>query len=80
MATAAPALITPPDRGAIPPALFNACLVLLMINVVYFPIACIFSHRWIYHTDGLGIPTDFVLKRSLEASKQRIRSDELIRI
>jgi hypothetical protein len=51
MATAVPALITPPDRGAFPLALFNACLVLPMINVVYFPIAYI-AHRWIYHTVG----------------------------
>jgi arabinofuranan 3-O-arabinosyltransferase len=59
MATAAPALITPPVRSAIPPALFNACFALFTINAVYFPIAW-FSHWWIYDPTGLGIPTDFV--------------------
>lgn len=58
MATA-PTLITPLGRSAIPPALFNACFVLLTINVVYFPIAWL-SHWWIYDPEGLGIPTDFV--------------------
>src|SRR5215510_13874817 len=59
MATAAPALITPPDRSAIPPALFNACFVLYTINAVFFPIAW-FSHWWIYDPAGLGMVTDFV--------------------
>ena len=59
MATAAPALTTPPDRHAIPPALFNACFVLFTINAVYFPIAWL-SHWWIYDPRGIGIPTDFV--------------------
>ena len=59
MATAVPALITPPVRSAIPPALFNACFALFTINAVYFPIAW-FSHWWIYDPTGLGIPTDFV--------------------
>src|SRR5215813_711422 len=58
MATA-PISITPSDRMAIPPALFNACFVLFTINAVYFPIAW-FSHWWIYDPAGLGIPTDFV--------------------
>jgi arabinofuranan 3-O-arabinosyltransferase len=59
MTTAAPALITPPDRRAIPPALFNACFVLFTINAVYFPIAW-FSYWWIYDSAGLGTVTDFV--------------------
>ena len=46
MVAATPTLITPPDRSAIPPALFNACFVLFTINAVYFPIAW-FSHWWI---------------------------------
>jgi hypothetical protein len=53
------ALMTPPDQRAIPPALFNACFVLFVINAVYFPIAYL-SHWWIYEPAGLGIPTDFV--------------------
>jgi arabinofuranan 3-O-arabinosyltransferase len=59
MATAAFDLITPPERSAIPPALFNACFVLFTINAVYFPIAWL-SHWWIYDPTGLVIPTDFV--------------------
>ena len=45
--------------GAIPAALFNVCFVLLVINLVYFPIAYV-SHWWIWDPDGRGIPTDFV--------------------
>jgi len=59
MATAAPALITPPEPSAIPPALFNACFVLVTINAVYFPVAW-FSHWWIYDSAGHGYPADFV--------------------
>ncbi|MCP4618091.1 MAG: DUF2029 domain-containing protein [Bradyrhizobium sp.] len=59
MATATPALITPPDRSDIPPALFKACFVLLIANVVYFPMAW-FTGSWIYESSGLGSPTDFV--------------------
>src|SRR5215468_2354721 len=59
MATAAPALSTPPGRSAIPPALFNTCFVLFTINAVFFPVAW-FSHWWIYDSAGLGIVTDFV--------------------
>src|ERR1700756_5317689 len=35
--------------------LFNACLVLFVINLSSFP-----AHWWIYDPNGLGIPTDFV--------------------
>jgi len=59
MATAAPALITPPGRSTIPPALFNACFVLFTINAAFFPAAW-FSHGWIYDTAGRGYPTDFI--------------------
>jgi arabinofuranan 3-O-arabinosyltransferase len=45
--------------GAIPPALFNACFALLVINACYFPAAYI-SGMWIWEQSGLGIPTDFV--------------------
>jgi arabinofuranan 3-O-arabinosyltransferase len=47
------------EHSAIPAALLNACLVLLVINVSFFP-AAFFSHCWIYDANGLGIPTDFV--------------------
>ncbi|MBU6459165.1 MAG: DUF2029 domain-containing protein [Bradyrhizobium sp.] len=52
-------LTAPPDRNAIPAALFNVCFVLFVINVSFFPTAW-FSHWWIYGSNGLGIPTDFV--------------------
>ena len=48
-----------PQQSAIPPALFNVCFVLAVINIAYFP-AAYFSHWWIYDPNGLGIPTDFV--------------------
>jgi len=48
-----------PDRSAIPASLFNACFVLFVINVAFFPIAFV-SHWWIYDSNGLGIPTDFI--------------------
>src|SRR3984957_16537916 len=52
-------LTAAPDQTAIPPALFNVCFVLFVINVTFFPTAW-FSHWWIYDAKGLGIPTDFV--------------------
>jgi arabinofuranan 3-O-arabinosyltransferase len=52
-------LTAPPDRNAIPTALFNVCFVLFVINVTFFPTAWV-SHWWIYDANGLGIPTDFV--------------------
>src|SRR5262245_27842721 len=59
MATVTSALITPPERSATPPALFNACFVLFTINAVFFPIAW-FSHWWIYDSEGQGYVADFV--------------------
>jgi arabinofuranan 3-O-arabinosyltransferase len=50
---------TIPDRRAIPASLFNVCFVLFALNVSFFPTAY-FSHWWIYDSNGLGIPTDFV--------------------
>ena len=46
-------------HGAIPPALFNACFALLVVNACYFPVAYV-SGMWIWEAGGLGIPTDFV--------------------
>ena len=45
--------------AVIPPALFNACFALAVINACYFPVAYI-SGMWIWEAGGLGIPTDFV--------------------
>jgi arabinofuranan 3-O-arabinosyltransferase len=48
-----------PDRNAIPAPLFNACFVLFVVVVTFFPAAW-FSHLWIFDPKGLGSPTDFV--------------------
>jgi arabinofuranan 3-O-arabinosyltransferase len=57
---AAPLTMTEsPSRGAIPPALLNACFVLAVINAAFFP-AAFFAHWWIFDGQGRGIPTDFV--------------------
>jgi arabinofuranan 3-O-arabinosyltransferase len=59
MATPASAPMTVPQHTAIPASLLNACFVLAVINVSFFPTA-FFAHWWIYDSGGLGIPTDFV--------------------
>jgi hypothetical protein len=59
MAAPVSAPVAPPDRSAVPTALFNVCFVLFVINASFFPTAW-FSHWWIYDPNGLGIPTDFV--------------------
>ncbi|WP_375412315.1 glycosyltransferase family 87 protein [uncultured Bradyrhizobium sp.] len=48
-----------PQRNAVPPALFNVCFVLFVINAAFFPTAYV-AHWWITDPSGLGIPTDFV--------------------
>jgi arabinofuranan 3-O-arabinosyltransferase len=45
--------------GSALPALFNVCLVLLVLTLLHFPLAWL-SHSWIYDANGLGNPTDFV--------------------
>ncbi len=59
MATSVSATMIAPKPGAIPASLFNVCFALFVINVTFFP-AAYFSHCWIYDSQGLGIPTDFV--------------------
>jgi arabinofuranan 3-O-arabinosyltransferase len=59
MATSVFAARIAPEPGAIPALLFNICFVLFVINVSFVP-AVYFSHCWIYDSEGLGIPTDFV--------------------
>ena len=44
---------------SVPPALFNVCLVLLVLTLLHFPVAYL-SHSWIYDANGLPSPTDFV--------------------
>jgi hypothetical protein len=53
---AAPAIA--PPASAMPAVLVNACFVLAVMNITFFPTA--FSHWWIYDPAGRGIPTDFV--------------------
>jgi len=55
---ASPSVIEPvPSR--VPPALFNACFVLCVLNATFFA-AIWLSGNWIHDKAGLGIPTDFV--------------------
>jgi hypothetical protein len=49
----------PAARGAIPPALLIACLVLCAINAAMLQNGFT-AHWWILDENGLGIPTDFV--------------------
>jgi arabinofuranan 3-O-arabinosyltransferase len=55
VATPRSAPTIPTEHSAILALLFNACLVLFVINLFIFP-----AHWWIYDPDGKGIPTDFV--------------------
>jgi arabinofuranan 3-O-arabinosyltransferase len=48
-----------PAPNALPPALFNVCFVLCVINASFFPAAYL-AHAWIYDANGQGIPTDFI--------------------
>jgi len=59
MATTAAAPTIPNLQRVVPAALINACFVLAVINISYFP-AAYFSQWWIWDPAGLGIPTDFV--------------------
>ncbi len=59
MATSESVTIADRKYSVIPPALFNACFALLVINICYFPVAYV-SGMWIWENSGLGIPTDFV--------------------
>ena len=46
------------DDTAVPKALFNICFTLAVIHAAFFP--AFFGRGWIYDSDGLGFPTDFV--------------------
>ncbi len=59
MATQISATTIGSEPSAIPPALFNVCFVLFVINATFFPTA-FFAGWWIFDDKGLGIPTDFV--------------------
>jgi arabinofuranan 3-O-arabinosyltransferase len=59
MAASIPAPTIAPKPSAVSAALFNVCFVLLVINLVYFPIAY-FAHWWIWDPDGRALPADFV--------------------
>ncbi|WP_407176828.1 glycosyltransferase family 87 protein [Bradyrhizobium sp. STM 3562] len=47
------------SRATVPASLLNACFVLSVVIVSFFP-AAYFAGGWIYDANGLGIPTDFV--------------------
>jgi len=55
---AAQRLAPVPDDTAISKALLNACFVLAVLNIVFFP--AFYSRGWIFDETGLGMPTDFV--------------------
>jgi arabinofuranan 3-O-arabinosyltransferase len=55
---ASPSVVEPvPNR--VPPALFNVCFVLCVLNAAFFASVWL-SGNWIHDKGGLGIPTDFV--------------------
>jgi len=55
---ASPSVVEPvPSR--VPPALFNVCFVLCVLNAAFFASVWL-SGNWIHDKAGLGIPTDFV--------------------
>ena len=59
MATSISAPALEGKHSAIPGSLVNVCFVLCVLNASFFPTA-FFSHWWIYDSNGLGVPTDFV--------------------
>jgi len=59
MATSISAPALEGKHSAIPASLVNVCFVLCVLNASFFPTA-FFSHWWIYDSNGLGVPTDFV--------------------
>jgi Glycosyltransferase family 87 len=59
MASSLSAPTMAPASNAVPPALFNACFVLLVVNLVFFP-AAYWSHIWISNASGHYSVTDFV--------------------
>jgi arabinofuranan 3-O-arabinosyltransferase len=52
-------MMMPPERDPIPRALRTICFALFVFNASFL-FAAWLSHWWVYDTDGLGIPTDFV--------------------
>jgi hypothetical protein len=59
MAASIPAPTIAPEPRTVPAVVLNVCFVLLVINLVFFPVAYV-SHWWIWDPEGRGIPTDFV--------------------
>jgi arabinofuranan 3-O-arabinosyltransferase len=50
---------TVPEQTAVPAWLLRVCFALSMVNLSLLLVAY-FSHWWVYDTNGLGIPTDFI--------------------
>jgi arabinofuranan 3-O-arabinosyltransferase len=59
MTVALSPLKTIPEQTAIPAWLLRVCFALGVVNLTLL-LAAYFSHWWVYDTNGLGIPTDFI--------------------
>ena len=59
MAASRPTLEIAPEQPEIPAWLLRVCFALCVVNLTLGVVAY-FSHWWIYDSDGLGIPTDFI--------------------
>ena len=59
MAASRSTLEIAPEQPEIPAWLLRVCFALCVVNLTLGVVAY-FSHWWIYDSDGLGIPTDFV--------------------
>ena len=59
MAASRPTLAIAPEQPEIPAGLLRVCFALCVVNLTLGVVAY-FSHWWIYNSDGLGIPIDFI--------------------
>ncbi len=59
MAASRPTLAIAPEQPEIPAGLLRVCFALCVVNLTLGVVAY-FSHWWIYDSDGLGIPIDFI--------------------
>jgi len=59
MAASRPTLAIAPEQPEIPAGLLRVCFALCVVNLTLGVVAYS-SHWWIYDSNGLGIPTDFI--------------------
>ena len=59
MAASRPTLAIAPEQPEIPAGLLRVCFALCVVNLT-LGVVSYFSHWWIYDSDGLGIPIDFI--------------------